>query len=33
MEWNKTVAQRLFLQIVQMKPTKVKLGFGSFVTI
>lgn len=30
---GKTVAQRLFLQIVQMKPTRVKLGFGSFVTI
>lgn len=30
---GKAIAQRLFLQIVQMKPTRVKLGFGSFVTI
>lgn len=30
---GKAVASKLFLQIMQMKPTRVKLGFGSFITI
>jgi len=30
---SKTVARKLFLQILHMKPTRVKLGFGSFVTM
>ncbi|OGN63859.1 MAG: hypothetical protein A3E80_03060 [Chlamydiae bacterium RIFCSPHIGHO2_12_FULL_49_9] len=30
---SKTAMQKLFRQIVGMKPTRVKLGFGSFVTM
>lgn len=30
---GKTIAQSLLMQIVGMKPTRVKLGFGSFVTL
>ncbi len=30
---SKTAMQKLFRQIVGMKPTRVKLGFGSFITM
>src|SRR4051794_20956784 len=30
---SKTAIQKLFRQIVGIKPTRVKLGFGSFITI